>query len=113
MNFVRLLPVILSFLILAAHFLRYSDFPLMVIALMIPTLLFIKNRWVPRIIQLCLAIGAMEWLSTMFFLIQARQHTGADWQRLAVIMSLIALFTLLSGMVFLNKKLKGRYQKAE
>lgn len=110
MNFFRLLPVIISFLILAAHFLRYGDLPMTVIALIVPILLFIKKKWVPRIIQLCLAIGALEWFSTMYFLIQTRQQTGTDWHRLAIIMSLVALFTLLSGLVFRNKKLRESYQ---
>ena len=110
MNIFKLLPVIISFLLLAAHFLRYGDSPMMAISLIVPILLFIKNKWVPRVIQLCLAMGALEWLSTTYFLIQERKSTGTDWHRLAIIMSLVALFTLLSGLVFRNKTLRERYQ---
>jgi heme/copper-type cytochrome/quinol oxidase subunit 4 len=113
MNFFRLLPVILSFLLLAAHFLRYGQYPLIAFSLLIPLLLFLKKKWVPRVIQVSLALGAAEWLRTMYFFVQVRQKMEMDWQRLAIILSLVALFTLLSGLVFLNKKLKRRYQEAE
>jgi hypothetical protein len=110
MNLLRLLPVILSFGLLAAHFSRADLFPLVIISLALPFLLFIRKAWAARAIQLLLLAGAGEWIRAMFGYIAIRKEIGEDWTRLAIILITVALLTALSTMVFRGKSLKKRYQ---
>jgi hypothetical protein len=109
MNFVRLLPVILSFLLLAAHFVRAGDNVYAYALLIILLLLTLKKSWVPWLIQLTLVIGAIEWLRTLMFVAQMRMEFGMPWARMAIIMVAVAMFTAFSSLVFRNKALRKRY----
>jgi hypothetical protein len=110
MNFLRLLPVILSYGLLAAHFSRAGHFPLVLLSLLIPMLLFVKKKWAARILQVLLLIGGAEWIRTMFGYIEVRKAVGEDWGRLAIILISVALLTACSGLVFAGKSLKRRYK---
>ena len=93
MNFLRLLPVLRSFGLLAAHFSRANFIPLVILSLAIPFLLLIKRAWVARVIQFLLLAGAAEWIRAMFGYISIRKENGEDWTRLAVILVAVALLT--------------------
>lgn len=110
MNLLRLLPVILSFGLLAAHYSRADEFPLVILSLLIPLLLFIKKAWVARSIQVLLLLGAAEWIRSMMGYIEIRKSMGEDWTRLAIILIVVALLTACAGLVFRGKALKLRYQ---
>lgn len=105
-----LAPVILSFLLLAAHFSRQDQFIIVLACLAMLGLLFIRQVWSVRIIQAVLLVGGIEWILSMLRYIAQRKSIGDDWSRLAIILSVVALFTVLSGLVFLSKKLKAHYR---
>ncbi len=109
MNFVRLLPVFISFLLLAAHFVRAGQNILAFILLFLLLLLALKKSWVPWVIQLTLLLGAIEWLRTLVFVAQMRMEFGMPWARLAIILGSVALFTALSSLVFRSKGLRKWY----
>ena len=111
MNFLRLLPVILSFLLLGAHFYRAGLLPLTLLCVAVLFLLFLRKSRVPLLFQVLLVLGALEWLRTLFMFAQMRIAFGEPWTRLAIILGAVALFTALSGLVFKNRKLAARYQK--
>ena len=110
MNLLRLLPVILSFGLLAAHFSRADIFPLVILSLALPLLLLIKKPWAARSIQVLLLLGAAEWIRSMFGYIEIRKSIGEDWGRLAIILITVAVLTACSGLVFRGKSLKRRYK---
>jgi len=110
MNVVRLLPVILAFGLLAAHFSRADMLPAVVVSLLTPLLLLIPKAWIARSIQILLLIGALEWIRSMFRYIQVRKEIGEDWGRLAIILISVALLTACSALVFRGKSLRKRYQ---
>ena len=110
MIFIQLLPVVLSFLLIGAHFFRYGQIFLVVLSLLPLGLLFVKRTWSMRTIQILLIAASCEWLRTLFLLVRSRQQMGLDWQRLAIILGSIALFTLLSALAFRCKKLGSRYR---
>jgi len=56
-----------------------------------------------------LVAGAGEWLATAVGLVMFRQALGLPWLRLAIILGLVALCTLLSALVFKTSGLKSRY----
>jgi hypothetical protein len=109
MNFVRLLPVIFSALIMSAHFSRAYQDELAIVCLLLPFLLFIRKQWVARLFQVLLVIGSLVWVKTAWTLVQIRQAQGVSWIRLLIILGIVALFTGLSALVFQTKALKERY----
>ncbi len=109
MQFVRLLPVLVSFLLLAAHFSRNDVAPLTVASLVLPFLLLVRRPWVPRLFQILLVLAGVEWLRTTAVLVARRQAAGESWTRLALVLGAVALFTACSGLVFRNRKLSRRY----
>ena len=110
MNFLRLLPVILSFLLMAAHFFRVGQIYPAGACVVILFLLLPKKPWVPRMFQVLLIAGSLEWLPTLYMFVQMRIAFDAPWTRLAIILGTLALLTALSGLVFRGKALRARYQ---
>lgn len=111
MNVVRLIPVILSFLLLGAHFSRAGMFVLAIICVLLPLLLFIKKYWVVLGFQILLVLGSVEWFRTIYSVAQQRMEIGEPWIRMAVILGVVAIFTGLSALMFQLKALKERFQK--
>jgi hypothetical protein len=109
MNVLRLLPVILSLLLLAAHFYRAGQLIISLLCIALPFLLFLRRAWVPPLFQALLVLGALEWLRALYGLAAMRMAFGEPWTRLAFILGAVALFTGLSGLVFRNRKLRVRY----
>ena len=93
------IPVILSYLILAAHFSRNDQFILLIIAVGIPVFLSVKQLWARYIVQAGLILGAFEWASSTLDYIDIRKAMGEDYQRLAIILFSVAAFTLISGLL--------------
>ncbi len=102
----RLFPVILSSLLMAAHFSRANITGLVVISLLLPFLLFIKRRWVAYVFQALLIFAACEWVLTLLKIVHLRQMQNEAWTRLAIILGSVALFTALTTIVFATKKMK-------
>ncbi len=109
MNFVRLIPVFLSMVLLAAHSSRAGSFPLTIVALLTPLLLFVRRMWVARAFQIILVIGALEWVRSLVAIAARRMEMEAPWLRMALILFGVALFTGLSALAFQTKGLKARY----
>ncbi|MCF6310243.1 MAG: hypothetical protein L3J19_07220 [Sulfurimonas sp.] len=107
--FSQLLPVILSMLILSAHFLRYANMVEVAICIALPFLLLLRRKIVVRILQLALVIAAVLWADTVMNLIAMREQIGYAWTRMAIILGGVILFTLSSGFVFYTKTLRERY----
>ena len=76
MNFIKLIPIYLSSLALSAHFLRGWNIIFAFLCLIIPFLLLIPRKWVVRVIQIFLVLGACEWIITMFFFGWAASGNG-------------------------------------
>lgn len=109
MNAVRLTPIFLSALLLAAHFSRADNLPLILISLIAPVLLLVRRPWVVRVFQVALAVGALEWVRSLLAIAHTRQALGEPWVRMAVILGAVALVTASSALVFQTKALKARY----
>ena len=106
----HLTPVILSFLLLAAHFLRAGYPVATALCIAVLLLLFIRRAWIPRLFQVLLVLGAFEWLRALYFFAAMRIAWDQPWTRLAVILGFVALFTALSGLVFQSRRLRNFYR---
>lgn len=111
MNFLRLFPVIVSFVLLAAHFHRAELTVLVGICAFFPLLLFLRKPWVPQLFQAALVVGALEWLRTLYMLAAMRVGFDQPWGRLALILGAVALFTALSALVFNSRALRVLYRR--
>ena len=110
MDLVKLVPVVFSLLLLSAHFFRAGWLPLVIFYLSLIGLLFVKRRWIARLIQFFLILGSIEWIRTLMVYVTARQAMGQPWTRLVLILGAVALFTALSSLVFQSRTLKVRYK---
>lgn len=110
MKIFQLSPVIISFILLGAHFSRGDNIPLMILSLAFPFLLLIKRKWITRIIQIILILGSIEWIRTIINIVQDRKSAGESWSRMALILAGVVLITALSSLVFFSKTLKTHYK---
>lgn len=108
----KLIPALLSLLILAAHFYRAEIFWLAVFMILVIFLIFVKANWVPPVMQIILILGTLEWVRTAFVLIYQRQELGQPWLRMTIILAAVALLTFISFLIFRSKTIIARYQKA-
>lgn len=113
MNFLSLLPVVISFLLLSAHFLRAGQMVISIVLLSLLSLLFLRKTWVPRVIQLILLLGTVEWIRTLYSVAQVRIEFGMPWMRMATILGVVALFTALSCLVFRSEVLRKEFSSVE
>ena len=113
MNTLRLAPVILSFLLLGAHFYRSGQAIGAGLCIVVPLSLLVRDSWVPRLIQVLLLLGALEWLRTLYVIANMRIAYDQPWTRMAAILGAVALLTMLSGLVFRSKALRERYARKE
>ena len=95
--FLRVLPVFLSFLLLAAHFSRAGSPILVILALGAPFLLLVRAPWAARAVQVALVLGALEWVWTTLAIAGRRAEAGEPWLRMAIILGAVTLFTLYSA----------------
>lgn len=103
------LPVILSLVVLGAHFMRYGNWIAVCGALVLLALLVVRQPWVARLMQVALVLGALEWVRTLYELAQMRAALGEPYTRMAIILGVIAAVTFCSALLFQSPVLKRVY----
>jgi hypothetical protein len=109
MNFIRLLPVFISGLLMGAHCMYWGAEFLAIVCAGFPLILIAKKKWAARTVQIYLLVATCEWVRTLVASLRGRIADGENWGRMAMILGVVALFTLLSTCVFFTKSLKERY----
>ncbi|GBE57674.1 hypothetical protein BMS3Abin01_00595 [bacterium BMS3Abin01] len=99
MNTIRSIPVYLSALLMAAHFLRAGSLPLVILSLTFPLLLLTGRLWAVRLVQAVLVLAALEWLRTLAAIVDERQAVGESWTLAAVIIGSVALFAVAAALI--------------
>jgi hypothetical protein len=103
-------PVVLSLIILGAHFMRYENLLGVFGSLGFIALLFVRRPWVARLVQVILVLGAFEWVRTLYDLVQVRVATGQPVTRMAIILGVVAFVTFCSALLFQSSVLKKVYR---
>ena len=103
------IPIVLSLVVLGAHFMRYGNSIGVFAALVLIGLLFIRRPWVARLMQVVLVLGALEWVRTMYELGHMRALHGQPYGRMLVILGIVATVTLCSALLFQSATLKKVY----
>jgi hypothetical protein len=107
----RVVALIVAFLILGVHFLRQGNLALMFLCFLVPFFLLIKRRWSLIVIQVCAYGGVFVWLYTMVLLVQERMFLGSSWVRMAIILSVVAMFTGVAGALLHASFIQERHPR--
>ncbi|MBM4325799.1 MAG: hypothetical protein FJ118_01435 [Deltaproteobacteria bacterium] len=105
----RIIPLLIASLLLAAHFLRHGDIGFMAVCLLVPLILLIKKRWSLILVQLSAYAGAAVWVYTALQIIRERMMFGRPWGVAVVILGAVALFTIFAGLLLNSRNMKDRY----
>lgn len=108
-NIIKILPIVLCSLLMAAHLGRANMFILQYISLLIPFILIWKNKISARVVQVLLIIYGFEWIRTIVYYARIRTANGEDWLRLAIILGVVALLNFATTLVFRSKSMKERF----
>ncbi|MBI3450129.1 MAG: hypothetical protein HY049_14595 [Acidobacteria bacterium] len=108
----QLLPVVLSLVVLGAHFLRAGDKVMVGALLAVLALLPVRRRWAARTVQVVLVLGAAEWVRTLARLVAERESAAKPVVRLSLILGGVALTTALSALVYRSARLRSWYAPA-
>ena len=103
------IPVILSLVVLGAHFMRYGNTLAVFAVLLLIALLFVRLPWVTRVLQAALVLGVLEWVHTIYELVQMRAAQGEPFTRMVVILGIVAVVTACSALLFQTPTLKKIY----
>jgi hypothetical protein len=105
----RYLPIILAAILLAAHFLRSYSLVLVALCLLSPFLLLIKKRWSLLTLQWLTVPTALIWLLTLYGIIQERIFEQRSWTASAIVLGVVALFTLWAAWLLSSPQVQERY----
>ena len=103
-------PVVLSLVVLGAHFMRYGNSTGVVGSAILIALLFVRRAWAARLIQVVLILGALEWGRTLFELAQVRATQGQPFARMLVILGVVTALTVCAALLFQSPTLKRIYR---
>jgi hypothetical protein len=105
----RLVPSVVAFFLLAAHFLRGGSFGLALVCLLLPLLLLVIRRWSLIVMQALAYVGATVWLYTLVDLVQARIILHRPWGIAAIILGAVTFFTIFAGWLLNSPVAQERY----
>ena len=103
------IPVILSLVVLGAHFMRYGNTLAVFSVLLLIALLFVRLPWVARVIQAALVLGALEWAFTIYELVKMRAALDQPFTRMLIILGIVTVVTACSALLFQTPTLKEIY----
>lgn len=95
----RIVPSVIACILLGAHFLRTGNIGLTLVVALFPLVLFFKSRWTWLAVQFMDYFGAIVWTVTAFGIIQERVAMGRAWGLSAVILGLVAIFSIFAGIL--------------
>ncbi|MFI5371357.1 MAG: hypothetical protein ACHQ52_07335 [Candidatus Eisenbacteria bacterium] len=105
----RLIPAVLSLLVLGAHFLRRGQLVPCALCVGLALLLGLRRPWVPLLVQAALFAGAILWAGNTVVMVRERAHEGGPVLRLASILGSVTLFTAASAWLVGSRRVRDHY----
>ena len=102
--------LVLSLVVLGAHFLRYDNEAGVAASLAPIALLFVRKPWAARVVQVVLVLGAIEWARTLYELVQLRLAQGMPAARMVIILGAVVVLTAASALLFETQTMKRIYK---
>jgi hypothetical protein len=109
MNRLFYVLIVLSLVLLGAHFLRDANYLGVAASVVLIGLLFVKRPVAARAVQVALMLGALEWVWTLYELVQVRTAMGMPATRMMIILGAVAAVTALSAGLLQTKAMKRIY----
>ena len=103
--------VVLSLVVLGAHFLRSGNDAGVAVSLAPIALLFVQKHWAARVVQAVLVLGAIEWALTLYELVQMRLALGMPATRMVAILAAVIFVTATSGLLFETRTMKQVFRR--
>ena len=103
--------VVMSLVVLGAHFLRYGNAVGVAISLAPIALLFVHKPWAARAVQVVLLLGVIEWALTLYELVQMRSALGMPATRMVAILAAVILVTAASGLLLETRTMKQVFKR--
>lgn len=105
-------PFVVAALILAAHFFRIGQLPIVSICLGFPAILLYKKPAALFMARAFMVVAILEWGKTTAQFIVERMDAGTDWTRFALIMGCVIAFNIIALVILcVSKTLKETYLK--
>ena len=98
-------------LLIGAHFLREGNVAALVACLVAPLLFFYRRRWVLLTLQVMAYVASVTWIVTLQRIVEQRLLLGRPWMTAALILTAVALLTLLAGMLLNSRSFRERYPR--
>ena len=108
-NSLKIFPIIICFLLMAAHLSRANLNILMVVCLVLPFILLWKSKVSARVVQIALMIFGLEWIRALIYYAHVRMENGEDWFRLGIILIVVAVFNFVTIFVYRSSYMIDRY----
>ena len=102
-------PIVLSALVLGAHFMRRGEWLPMGLSIALLALPFVRRPWARRMIQLALLLAAAEWVRTLMGFVAERRATGEPWLRMAIILGAVIAVALAGIAALESERLRRRF----
>ena len=106
MKKLMLIFVILSLLLLAAHFLRFGNWDVCLAITALAGLMFYRLAWVRCVLIAVLTFAILVWADTGLNLIRIRLVANQPWLRLSLIIGAVTTLTICSASMLLMDKSK-------
>jgi len=103
-------PIVLSLLVLGAHFLREMSAVGVVVSIAMIGLLFVRRHWAARVVQVVLILGTVEWLYTLYMLASLYAVRAQPATRMIIILGSVAFVTFASALLFQTRPLRRIYR---
>ena len=107
--FLLILPAVLSFWVLGAHYLREGNWVMVGACVVMPGLLFMRQRLILRALQLLLVLGCVEWVLTARELMGERMAEHRPFLRMIMILGGVGAFCLVAALLLETQRVKRRY----
>lgn len=104
------IPIVLSFVVLGAHFMRSGNSVGVAGSAVLIALLVVRRPWAARVIQAALILGALEWLRTLYELMQVRVAQDQPFVRMIIILGIVAIVTFCAALLFQLPILRKHYR---
>ena len=104
------IPIVLSLVLLGAHFMRYGSSVGVVASALLIVLLVLRRPWVARLVQIALILGALEWVRTLYMLVQLRVAQDQPFTRMTIILGVVAAVTFGSALLLQSSILRRHYR---
>ena len=106
---VRIVLYVVAALVLAAHFYRDGNLPLVAVCVAVPFLFLYRRRHSLLALQALAYAGALVWIYTALDIVYVRTQLGKPWTAAVVILGAVAVFTAVAGALLNGRKMRERY----